>query len=352
MSSVESSPLPNARISKALVAAVRAAKALKHDKKNAYQSFTYTSAEALIAEARKALSQNGLVCFQAGWGWEPIAARDYTKYSNSGDLKLATGKAFVTFTVLHESGESIAGKVEVPVIPEKGRPEDKAMATALTMAESYYLRSLLMIPRSMSADEMNARNDGPADAALAATDPKKMEPRRAPQRVAAPKQTGASAAEASAELAPAKVMPAKAEPKKEAKPAARGRSTEIELTSGGKARKIMTAGIDAATLTQLYKASVRIEKHAGKDSFDAILARLVPGVTQLLDLTQPEANAMLVHAARLTRLPELMEAFSKKYAQIDNVTTDAVVIATGSEQRPFEMSAEDTQKYVEYLETK
>jgi hypothetical protein len=48
------------------------------------------------------------------------------------------------------------------VVPERGRPLDKAFAVALTTSLSYLLRDLLQMPRGDEAD-MNARNDLPQE---------------------------------------------------------------------------------------------------------------------------------------------------------------------------------------------
>ncbi len=49
--------------------------------------------------------------------------------------------------------------VQMPVLPEKGRPVDKAEATALTYSLGYVLRGLLKIPRTADADDLDQRDD-------------------------------------------------------------------------------------------------------------------------------------------------------------------------------------------------
>lgn len=44
-------------------------------------------------------------------------------------------------------------------MPEKGRPLDKAFATALTTALKYWLRDLLLLPRVVADDDMDTRDD-------------------------------------------------------------------------------------------------------------------------------------------------------------------------------------------------
>ena len=50
-------------------------------------------------------------------------------------------------------------KYETPIIPDKGRPMDKAVATARTYALGYMLRDLLLLPRVEPSADVDARDD-------------------------------------------------------------------------------------------------------------------------------------------------------------------------------------------------
>jgi len=49
-----------------------------------------------------------------------------------------------------------------PVVPDRGRPPDKALASALTTSLAYLLRDLLLMPRVDPADDLAGREDRPA----------------------------------------------------------------------------------------------------------------------------------------------------------------------------------------------
>ena len=127
----------------ALVAAQQSAQAVAKGSKNEFHKYKYASAEAIIEEARGALSSSGLALMAMGWRIE-------------GD------KIHVSYRLYHLSGENLDIATETTVVPDKGRPADKAEATALTYNLSYVLRALLLLPRVDPASEVDARNDGKA----------------------------------------------------------------------------------------------------------------------------------------------------------------------------------------------
>jgi hypothetical protein len=73
------------------------------------------------------------------------------------------------FLLIHPSGESIPLEITWAVCPDRGRPLDKAMATANTSALAYLLRDLLLMPRVDPQEEMDARDDGAGSAREPAT---------------------------------------------------------------------------------------------------------------------------------------------------------------------------------------
>lgn len=133
---------------KALIAAQLNAKAVEKNSENTWHKYKYASAEALIEEARAALNTAGLATIMERW--EILPPRQGSEYQI---IK-------IYFKTLHDSSDdTLAGDVEYHIFPEKGRPDDKATATALTYAEGYYLRGLLCLPRVDAETDVDQRND-------------------------------------------------------------------------------------------------------------------------------------------------------------------------------------------------
>lgn len=137
----------------ALVAAQKHAQAVAKTSKNTFHGYKYASAEALIAEGREALADNGLAVMPIEWRVLPVEG-----------IEGVRSKVEVTYMLMHETGASVSAKCETSILPEKGRPQDKAEATALTYNLGYYLRGLLLLPREepgTSVDARDDRNNGP-----------------------------------------------------------------------------------------------------------------------------------------------------------------------------------------------
>lgn len=154
MSETIVTPRIPATICKALVAAQRAAKAVTKDATNTWHNYKYASAEALIEEARGALGEAGLALVTVGWEWHP-----YTPPEAGFAEGEPTGRMVVHYALVHEGGEQLETQCSTPVIPERGRPDDKAEATSLTYNLGYYLRALLLLPRVNAAEDVDQRND-------------------------------------------------------------------------------------------------------------------------------------------------------------------------------------------------
>jgi len=168
----------------ALVAAQREAKSVAKGSKNDFHGYKYASAEAIMEEARNALNGAGLAVLMTGW---TIACVDVEYTDIDKDSGVATlvkdqeRTATVKFLVVHaDSGDKLEGEIAMPVVPEKGRPLDKAVSTALTYAEGYYLRGLLCLPRGEAGADVDARDDRNRGGERAAR------PAAAPQQPSAP----------------------------------------------------------------------------------------------------------------------------------------------------------------------
>ena len=131
-------------IAAALLKAQQGIESVKKDATNSFHRYNYTSAEEMIGACRKALHDHGLVATRATWGID----KDVGEF----------GSIVSTMTLMHaDSGERIDAPITWPIVPEKGRPMDKAIAAALTSSLSYWLRDLLMLPRE--EEGMDKRDD-------------------------------------------------------------------------------------------------------------------------------------------------------------------------------------------------
>lgn len=134
----------------ALLKAQQAAKTVAKDSQNSYSKYAYASSDDVIAEARSALTGAGLVFLCTGW--KPV-----TEQAGDGVM---LARMVVDYALCHpESGEEMKTQTSTPIMPEKGRPEDKAEATALTYNLGYTLRGLLLIPRGDSDADADRRDD-------------------------------------------------------------------------------------------------------------------------------------------------------------------------------------------------
>ena len=116
---------------------------------NAHQRYQYASAEDMLKAARAALNEAGVVVMRQGYTLDRNVARD-------GEVIIDVRQ---TFYVIHaESGQHVMHDVVFPAVVGKGRPDDKAVAGALTSGLSYYMRDLLLIPR-VDESEMDRRDD-------------------------------------------------------------------------------------------------------------------------------------------------------------------------------------------------
>lgn len=114
---------------------------------NAFHKYKYTTAEDMIAASRLVLHQNGLLVFRQSWS------------ISHGELEHDEATVTMSFKVMHpSSGTFFSADGEWFVVPEKGRPFDKAQAASLTTAFSYFLRDLLLLPR-VDEDEVDKRDD-------------------------------------------------------------------------------------------------------------------------------------------------------------------------------------------------
>lgn len=166
-----------ADISAALVKAQEISKAVGKDGTNKYHQYKYASAEAMIEEARTALTAAGLALFQAGFR--------FVESSLPRADKLPVGRVYVRYRLVHTTGQFYEFESSTSVIPEKGRPDDKAEFGAITANLGYTLRGLLLLPREDAETSPDARNDLTYTPPVAAPPPPVVLPTPAPAPPAA-----------------------------------------------------------------------------------------------------------------------------------------------------------------------
>lgn len=153
------------KIAAGLLIAQKALEEVTKNAQNEYHDYAYTSADEMIRVSRKALHAGGLTVSMTGHDLEvlPEIQAIFTDDNIPPFIFLNAH-----FRLEHESGETRDYTFQLPAIPEKGRPLDKAILGCLTTCTGYFLRDLMQIPREDSND-VDKRNDNDVQA-----------PRRAP----------------------------------------------------------------------------------------------------------------------------------------------------------------------------
>lgn len=140
---------PNGKLRGAILQAQKNAKAVAKDSNNKFHGYNYASAEHMLVESKDALHSAGVEVHRGSYRLKELAGNVVCE---------------MVIEVSHpESGEQESHTVDYFVIPDKGRPLDKALNSALTTSFAYFLRDLLLIPRlsKAEADELNAAGSAP-----------------------------------------------------------------------------------------------------------------------------------------------------------------------------------------------
>ncbi len=130
----------------ALARAIARAAPVGKDAQNTFHKYRYASAESIIAESRDALAAEGLAVILVA----------YTLERREPDYFADLCGAYV---VTHSSGQCLQCNTITPCIVERGKPHDKAVATALTYSLGYFLRGLLLLPRVDEEHDVDKRDD-------------------------------------------------------------------------------------------------------------------------------------------------------------------------------------------------
>ncbi len=153
----EAEALPMGNLYAGLVLAQRAARGVGKGGQNKHHNYRYATSEQIIDEARHALSQGDLALMVV---------------DHRVDFERTPAIVRVDYVLVHVSGEARQIGSITPIIPERGRPFDKALAAAKTFDLAYLLRTLLLLPRGDEYD-VDARDDrarGQSSAAAQAPD--------------------------------------------------------------------------------------------------------------------------------------------------------------------------------------
>lgn len=110
--------------------------------RNEHHSFNYAASDTVSALAKEALNAAGLVLVNTGWYAKP-------------ETSTLAGTFWLFDT---ESEEKMELSCELPYVPGKGRPEDKAVLASLTEMRGYLAVGLLGIERVEPLD-VSGRDD-------------------------------------------------------------------------------------------------------------------------------------------------------------------------------------------------
>lgn len=140
-------------INEALRLAQQAMPGVHHDARNQFARYDYVSAESMILHCRGALHSAGLTLSAVS---SIIAVVDGVHVTPKGGDAMPLMMMHRVWCLAHDSGTERTYEQDWPVVVEKGRPLDKAVAGADTASLSYLLRNLLMVPRVEKGTDLNA----------------------------------------------------------------------------------------------------------------------------------------------------------------------------------------------------
>lgn len=155
-------PIP-ASVAAGLVRARRAVRPVEKDSKNTHHGYKYASADDVAAEGLRALNEGGLAFLTLSWVLVSID-RPRVIAAEDGSVQSVPDTATrlrCVHALVAEDGASVEITTDLPVLPDRGRPEDKAALGALTESYAYAIRGLLGIPRVDESISVSGRDDTP-----------------------------------------------------------------------------------------------------------------------------------------------------------------------------------------------
>ncbi len=140
---------------KSLVMAQGMMRSLVKDKASYIGKFVST--ETVVQATKEVLSDCGLAVVGVG---STITKGEPVDVETKGVVStIPTWHMHTTYRVYSKSGYHEDMTFDMAVVPEKGKPLDKAIAAAATFSLGYFLRGLLQIPRVGSEQEVDERDD-------------------------------------------------------------------------------------------------------------------------------------------------------------------------------------------------
>lgn len=173
------------KLAMAIVAAQASAEMTEKDGTNNFHRYDYVSAEQLIHKCSAWLNGAGLALVPLMSSLMPFEA-PAGGGEGDRDTKAQEAKGRPTFILqrhyllVHDSGECLELSQDWPVVPEKGRPTDKAVAVADTSSLAYMLRNLVLVPRVDEGEDFNEAP--PAARRDDRRDDRREEPKREPEK--------------------------------------------------------------------------------------------------------------------------------------------------------------------------
>lgn len=146
---------PEAAFNAALAKAQGMMRSLVKDRAGYVSKFVST--ETVVAATKEVLSECGLAVVATG---SNLTIGEKIDVENkNGVSTIQTWMMRTIYRVYHRDGWSERMHFSMAVVPEKGKPLDKAIAAASTFSLGYFLRGLLQIPRVGSEQEVEERDD-------------------------------------------------------------------------------------------------------------------------------------------------------------------------------------------------
>ena len=135
----------NTKWAAGMVQAAKSLKAIEKRGRNSFHKYEYATAEDVMDACRSALAAGGMAVDASEWEVEQVGESSFMLRQK--------------LRIVHESGECQTRTIVWPIVPEKGRPMDKAVAVALTASLAYAVRGMLLAPRGIGEPDMSARDD-------------------------------------------------------------------------------------------------------------------------------------------------------------------------------------------------
>lgn len=129
------------------------------DSRNDFHKYDYVSAESMVSAARAALQRASVAVRRVGAIIMPTESSDVRINRKTGEeVRMPVFNLRSIFRVGF-GNEHEDTTFDWAVIPDAGRPLDKAAAGAMTTSLSYFLRDLLLVPRQDDDSTQDQRDD-------------------------------------------------------------------------------------------------------------------------------------------------------------------------------------------------